>query len=101
MCCGPARPGDARSATLPTALTRVDWRLAHDEDLVAYGTCKLVICGCSSEYKRDLRLKKEPGDTNVSDALTKPMDEKRIVNLLTLMGYEFRGGRTSLVPEAQ
>ena len=40
----------------------------------------------------DLRLKKEPGDTNVTDALTKPLDEKRMMNLLTMMGYEFRGG---------
>ena len=43
----------------------------------------------------DLRLKKEPGDTNVSDALTKPLDGKRMLNLLTMMGYEFRGGRTA------
>ena len=49
----------------------------------------------------DLRLKKEPGDTNVSDALTKPLDEKRMTNLLTMMGHAFRGGRTALVREAQ
>ena len=49
----------------------------------------------------DLRLKKEPGDTNVSDALTKPLDEKRMTNLLTMMGCAFRGGRTALAPEAQ
>ena len=49
----------------------------------------------------DLRLKKEPVDTNVSDALTKPLDEKRMTNLLTMMGYAFRGGRTSLALEAQ
>ena len=49
----------------------------------------------------DLRLKKESGDTNVSDALTKTLDEKRLLNLLTMMGYEFREGRTSLAPEAQ
>ena len=49
----------------------------------------------------DLRLKKESGDTNVSDALTKTLDEKRMLNLLTMMGYEFREGRTSLAPEAQ
>ena len=49
----------------------------------------------------DLRLKKEPGDTDVSDALTKPLDEKRMLNLLTMMGYEFRGGRTSLASETQ
>ena len=46
----------------------------------------------------DLRLKKEPGDTNVGDALTKSLDEKRMTNLL--MGYEFRDGRTSLAPES-
>ena len=49
----------------------------------------------------DLRLKKEPGEINVSDALTKPMDEKRMTNLLTMMCYAFRGGRTALAPEAQ
>ena len=49
----------------------------------------------------DLRLKNEPGDTNVSDALTKPFDENRMLNLLTSMEYEFRGGRTSFAPEAQ
>ena len=49
----------------------------------------------------DLRLNKEPGDTNVSDALTKPLDEKRMTNLLTVMGYAFRGGRTVLAPETQ
>ena len=42
----------------------------------------------------DLRLKKELGDTNVSDALTKPLDEKRMTNLLTMMDHEFRDGRT-------
>ena len=49
----------------------------------------------------DLRLKKEPGDTNVSDALTKPLDEKLMTNLMTKMGYAFRGGRTALALEAQ
>ena len=49
----------------------------------------------------DLRLNKELGDTNVSDALTKPLDEKRMTNLLTMMGEVFRGGRTALAPEAQ
>ena len=49
----------------------------------------------------DLRLKKESGETNVSDALAKTLDEKRMLNLLTLVGYEFRDGRTSLAPEAQ
>ena len=48
----------------------------------------------------DLRLKKEPGDTNVSDAHTKPLDEKRMTNLLTKKGYAFRGGRTALAPES-
>ena len=46
----------------------------------------------------DVRLKKEPGDTN---ALTKPLDEKRMTNLLTMMRYVFRGGRTAVAPEAQ
>ena len=48
----------------------------------------------------DLCLK-EPGDTNVSDALTNPLDEKRMTNLLTMMGHAFRGGRTALAPETQ
>ena len=42
----------------------------------------------------------EQSDTNVSDALTKPLDEKRMTNLLVMMGYEFRGGRTALEPES-
>ena len=46
----------------------------------------------------DFRLKTEPGDTNASDAL---LDEKRMTSLLTMMGYEFRGGRTALALEAQ
>ena len=37
-----------------SALTRrVDWRLAHDEDLDVSGTCRLCTCGCSNEYKRE------------------------------------------------
>ena len=48
----------------------------------------------------DLRLKEEPGDTNVSDALAKSLDERRMAKLLTMMGYEFREGRTLLAPEA-
>ena len=48
-----------------------------------------------------VRLKEEPGDTNVSNALTKPLDERRMTNLLTAVGYDFRGGRTSLAPAAQ
>ena len=49
----------------------------------------------------DLRLKKESGDTHVSVALTNPLDVQRMLNLLTMMGYEFREGRTSLAPEVQ
>ena len=61
-----------------SALTRrVDWRLAHDEDLVASATCRLATCRCNSGVQEgDLRLKKEPGDTNVSDALTKPLEHR-------------------------
>ena len=55
-----------------------------------------------SQDRPDLSyLKKESGDTNVSDALTKTLDEKRMLNLLTMMGYEFREGRTFMAPEAQ
>ena len=50
--------------------------------------------------QEDLRLK-ELGDTNVSDALTKLLDEKRMTNLLTMMVYGFRCGRTLLAPQAQ
>ena len=36
------------------ALTRqVDWQLAHDEDWVASGTCRLVTCGYSNECSRE------------------------------------------------
>ena len=34
----------------------------------------------------DLRLKKEPGDTNVSDGLTKPLDQKRMREPVDLDG---------------
>ena len=49
----------------------------------------------------DLRLKMEPRNRNVSDALTKPLDERRMTNHMTAMGCEFRDGRTSLAPEAR
>ena len=35
--------------------------------------------------ERDFRLTKEPGDTNVSDTLTKPLEERRMTNLLPAM----------------
>ena len=41
------------------------------------------------------------GRPSLEKALTKPLDEKRMTNLLTMMGYVFRGGRTALAPEAQ
>ena len=44
----------------------------------------------------DLRWKKGPGDTNVSDALTKLLDAKIMRKLLTSTGYEFKEGRTAL-----
>ena len=46
-------------------------------------------------------MKMESGDTHVIDALTNPLDVERTLNLLTIMGYEFREGRTSLAPEVQ
>ena len=47
-------------------------------------------------------LKKRPRLVpNVSDALTKPLDEKRMTNMLTMMGDAFKGGHTALAPEAQ
>ena len=75
----------------------MEWRLAHDEDLVASGTCRLATCWVQQRVQDgDLRLKKEPGDTNMGNALTKPLDEKRMTNLLTMMGYAFRGGPHSI-----
>ena len=53
------------------------------------------------EQQRDLHLQKEYGDTNVSDAPTKPLDEKSMTNVLTMMGGVFRNGRTALAQEAQ
>ena len=51
-------------------------KCAHAEDLITYGTCRLVTCGCSNHLQEgDLRLKKEQCDTNVSDAFTKPLGE--------------------------
>ena len=44
------------------ALTRrVDWRLAHDEDLVAFGVFRLTNCGCNSECKRRPSLEEGAG----------------------------------------
>ena len=39
--------------SLSARTRRVVWRLADDEDLVASGTCRLFICGCSREYKNE------------------------------------------------
>ena len=62
---------------------RVDWRLAHAEDWVTYGTCRLRYLWVQQRvHEGDLRLKKEPGDS--------------MTNLLIAMSYEFRFGRTSL-----
>ena len=36
---------------------------------------------------------KEPGDATVSDALTKPVEERRLTKLPMSMVYEFRDGR--------
>ena len=45
-----------------SALTcRVSWRLAHDEDLVASGTYRFVICGQQRVQEGELRLKIGPG----------------------------------------
>ena len=66
-----------------------------------YGIVKWAGVGLGARSMLRPSLEEEPGDTNVSDALTKPLDEKRMTNLLTMMGYEFRDGRTSLAPEAQ
>ena len=90
-------------ADVACALTcRVDWRLGPAEDWVALRHVQTRYLWVEQRVQQgDLRLKKEPGDTNVSDALTKPLDEKRMTNLLTMRGYMFRGGRTELAPEAR
>ena len=49
----------------------------------------------------DFRLKKKLGDTNASDELTKPLDEKSVTNVLTMMDCALRRGRTAWAPEAQ
>ena len=81
---------------------QVGCQLAHDEGLGRLRHVQTRHLSVQQRIKEgDLRLKTEPGDTNVSDALTKPLDEKRMTNLLTMMGYAFRRGRTALAPEAQ
>ena len=81
-------------------MRRVGWRLAHAEDL-----------GCprhvQARYQwvqrraqeRDPRLRKEPRDANESDAFTKHLDHKGLMQLLTAMRYEFKEGRTTLAPK--
>ena len=55
------------------------------------------VCVCAATSAgRQPGLEEEPGDTNVSNALTKPLDEGRVTKLLPSMWYEFRDGRTSL-----
>ena len=41
-----------------------------------------LLVGAVTGGRGDLRLKMEPGDTNVSDGLTKHLDERRMTNLL-------------------
>ena len=80
---------------------RVDWLLAHDDELGRFWHVQTRNLWVQQRVQEgDLRLKEEPGDTNVSDALTKSLDERRMAKLLTMMGYEFREGRTLLAPEA-
>ena len=43
--------------------------------------------GTATSTARRPSLEEELGDTNVSDALTKPVDEKRMINLFTMTGY--------------
>ena len=51
--------------------------------------------------EEDFRLKKEPGDTNLTDALTNPLDEGRMTNLLKAVGHEFRDGSGNLERECR
>ena len=76
----------------------MDWRLAHYEDLVASGTCRLVL-GAAVNVGRRPSVEEGARRHDVWDALTKPLDERRMTNLLTAMGHEFRDGRTSLALE--
>ena len=46
---------------------------------------RLGTCGAAA---RAVRLIMEPGDKNVSDALTKPLDQRRMTTLLTPMGVQ-------------
>ena len=51
--------------------------------------------GTATSARNDLRLNME-GDTDVSDALTNPLGERRMTKLLASIGFEYREGRTSL-----
>ena len=64
---------------------------------------RFLACVLTSWYaltnRVDWRL--DPDEGWVASDTCRLVDEKRMVNLLTMMGYEFREGRTSLAPEAQ
>ena len=45
--------------------------------------------------ERDPRLRREPRDANESDAFTKHLDDKGLMQLLAAMRYEFKEGRTT------
>ena len=49
----------------------------------------------------DLRLKMEAGDTNLRDALTKLLDDRRMAEFLTSTVYEFTDRRPSIVQETR
>ena len=54
-----------------------------------------ILVGAATSARNDLRLNVD-GDTDVSDALTKPLGERRMTKLLASIGFEYREGRTSL-----
>ena len=88
------------SAWLLERTRRVGWRLAHVEDLVANDTRRLGTCVGTAAHARG-RLAMEPGDTNLRDALTKLLDDRRMAEFLTSTVYEFRDCRASLALEAR
>ena len=66
--------------------------LARTEALVVHDARRRTVCGVQQRVQeRDPRIRKEPEDTNVSDAL--------IRKLLTSMECEVKEGRTTLAPK--
>ena len=78
--------------------TVTDFGMCADFVVRTDSSSGLAVARIGSSQQRaqqGVRLKKKPDDTNVSDALTKSLDEICMTNLLAMMGYEFKNGRTS------